>query len=220
MCFFFYKKPLMPEPPSGMVASHTSAQNERDELEVQQIKRSQAAPYSWTPAEDLRFITTTFQHLHTTGIYYLVFKYSRNWCALLSGFCCVCHVFPPHVSIFGLFPVLVKCHYELILVQPCLSNYLWFTCVFIVLSVQFDLVWSTRYSPVFLSMSVMPCLAQPCLDLLKTVNLSLRPRLRVPVPPSCVHRDNFFLMLHISSLHLSSVSNYQVKFPPLGITGQ
>ncbi len=36
----------------------------------------------------------------------------------------VCHVFPPLVSIFGLFPVLVKCHYELILVQPCLSNYL------------------------------------------------------------------------------------------------
>ncbi len=26
---------------------------------------------------------------------------------VMSGFCCVCHVFPPHVSIFGLFPVLV-----------------------------------------------------------------------------------------------------------------
>ncbi len=25
---------------------------------------------------------------------------------VMSGFCCVCHVFPPHVSIFGLFPVL------------------------------------------------------------------------------------------------------------------
>ncbi len=25
----------------------------------------------------------------------------------LSGFCCVCHVFSPLVSIFGLFPVLV-----------------------------------------------------------------------------------------------------------------
>ncbi len=44
--------------------------------------------------------------------------------AVLSVLCRVCHVFPPHVSIFGLFPVLVKCHYELILVQPCLSNYL------------------------------------------------------------------------------------------------
>ncbi len=83
---------------------------------------------------------------------------------VVSPLLCVCHVFPPLVSIFGLFPVLVKCHYELILVQPCLSNYLWFTCVFIVLSVHFDLVWSTRYSPVFLSMSVMPCHALSCLD--------------------------------------------------------
>ncbi len=32
-------------------------------------------------------------------------------------------------------------------------------------------VWSTRYSPVFLSVSALPCLA--LLDLLKTVNLSL-----------------------------------------------
>ncbi len=68
---------------------------------------------------------------------------------IVSPLSCVCHVFPPLVSIFGLFPVLVKCHYELILVQPCLSYYLWFTCVFIVLSVQFDFVWSTHYSPVF-----------------------------------------------------------------------
>ncbi len=37
---------------------------------------------------------------------------------------CVCHVFPPLVSIFGLFPVLVWCHYELTLVQLCLSRYL------------------------------------------------------------------------------------------------
>ncbi len=55
--------------------------------------------------------------------------------------------------------------------------------------VQFDFVWSTHYSPVFLSMSVMPCLALPCLDVIKDYYLSLRPRLRVLVPPSCVHRD-------------------------------
>ncbi len=75
---------------------------------------------------------------------------------------------------------------ELILVQPCLSNYLWFTCVFIVLSVQFDFVWSTRYFPVYpVSLS---CLVLPwCL--IKYYYLSLYPRLRVPVPPSCVHRD-------------------------------
>ncbi len=82
---------------------------------------------------------------------------------VMSGFCCVCHVFPPHVSIFGLFPVLVSCHYELSMFQLCLSNYLWFTCVFIVLSVQFDFVWSTRYSPVFLSVS----LALSCPDVIK-----------------------------------------------------
>ncbi len=97
----------------------------------------------------------------------------------VSPLSCVCHVFPPHVSLFGLFPVLVKCHYELILVQPCLSNYLWFTCVFIVLSVHFDLVWSTRHSrcfdssfPVFLlvipgvSCPCQSCLVLPCPDVL------------------------------------------------------
>ncbi len=41
-----------------------------------------------------------------------------------SVLCRVCLVFLPHVSLFGLFPVLVKCHYEFILVQLCLSNYL------------------------------------------------------------------------------------------------
>ncbi|XP_050979328.1 cytokine inducible SH2-containing protein b isoform X1 [Labeo rohita] len=64
------KKALMPGPHSGMVASRTSAQNERDESEVQQIKQSQAALCTWAPAEDLRFITTTFQHLHTSGWYW------------------------------------------------------------------------------------------------------------------------------------------------------
>ncbi len=43
---------------------------------------------------------------------------------LLSGFCCVCHLFLPLVSIFGLFPVLVSCHYELSMFQLCLSRYL------------------------------------------------------------------------------------------------
>ncbi len=42
----------------------------------------------------------------------------------MSGFCCVCHVFLPLVSIFGLFPVLVRCDYQLICVQLCLSRYL------------------------------------------------------------------------------------------------
>ncbi len=41
----------------------------------------------------------------------------------MSVLCRVCHVFPPHVSIFGLFPVLVSCHYELSMFQLCLSRY-------------------------------------------------------------------------------------------------
>ncbi len=49
--------------------------------------------------------------------------------------------------------------------------------------VQFDFVWSTCY------FSVYP-VSLSCLDvLIKYYYLSLYPRLRVPVPPSCVHRD-------------------------------
>ncbi len=87
----------------------------------------------------------------------------------MSVLCRVCHVFPPLVSIFGLFPVLVSCHYELIRVQLCVCDYVLIIPCILVLSFEFDLVWSTRYSPVFLSMSVMPCLALPCLDLLNTI---------------------------------------------------
>ncbi len=117
----------------------------------------------------------------------------------MSVLCRVCHV-----SIFGLFPVLVWCDYWLILVQPCLSNYLWFTCVFIVLSVQFDFVWSTHYSRCFLS-------ALSCHVCIKDYYLSLRPRLRVLVPPCCVHCDNQiinFLFIYNNSIisHLQLVS--------------
>ncbi len=66
------------------------------------------------------------------------------------------------------------------------------TLCILVLSFEFDFVWSTRYFPrCILSMSVMPCPALSCLDVsIKYYYLSLRPRLRVPVPPSCVHRDS------------------------------
>ncbi len=67
----------------------------------------------------------------------------------MSVLCRVCHVFPPLVSIFGLFPVLVSCHYELICVQLCLCDYVLITLCVLVLSFEFDFVWSTRYSPVF-----------------------------------------------------------------------
>ncbi len=58
----------------------------------------------------------------------------------------VCHVFPPHVSRFGLFPVLVSCH-ELSMFQLCLSRYVLITLCILVLSFEFDFVWSTRYFP-------------------------------------------------------------------------
>ncbi len=50
--------------------------------------------------------------------------------------------------------------------------------------VQFDVVWSTCYFPVY-------HVSESCLDVIKDYYLSLRPRLRVLVPPSCVHRDNY-----------------------------
>ncbi len=110
----------------------------------------------------------------------------------------MCHVFLPHVSIFGLFPVLVSCHYELSMFQLCLSRYVLITLCILVLSFEFDLVWSTRYSPVF-PFSVSPaCPALLCLPALpcpavfiKDYYLSLS--LRVPVPPSCVHRDSMLI---------------------------
>ncbi len=49
------------------------------------------------------------------------------------------------------------------------------------------LVTSPVY-PVSESCLVLPC---PALVFIKDYYLSLRPHLRVPVPPSCVHRDNF-----------------------------
>ncbi len=94
----------------------------------------------------------------------------------------MCHVVLPLVSIYGLFPVLVSCHYELSMFQLCLSRYVLITLCILVLSFEFDLIWSTRYSPVFLSMSAL-------FVKIKDYYLSLSPRLRVPVPPSCVHRD-------------------------------
>ncbi len=57
-----------------------------------------------------------------------------------------------------------------------------YLCI-LVLSFEFDFVWSTRYFPVY-------PVSESCPDvLIKYYYLSLYPRLHVPVPPSCVHRD-------------------------------
>ncbi len=63
----------------------------------------------------------------------------------------------------------VSCHYELSMFQLCLSRYVLTTLCILVLSFEFDFFWSTRYSPVFLSMSALPCPALPCLSRLKTI---------------------------------------------------
>ncbi len=75
----------------------------------------------------------------------------------MSVLCRVCHVFPPLVSIFGLFPVLVSCHYELSMFQLYLSRYVLITLCILVLSFEFDFVWSTRYFPGVSCPQVLPC---------------------------------------------------------------
>ncbi len=65
--------------------------------------------------------------------------------------------------------------------------------VFIVLSVQYDIVWSTRYSLVFLSVSALPCPALTCSSTLKTVILSFILVCVFLVRPSCVHRNSMFV---------------------------
>ncbi len=99
-------------------------------------------------------------------------------CVMCSRLLC-----PYMVCFLSLFDVI----YELSMFQLCLSRYLLITLCILVLSFEFDFVWSTRYSPVFLSMSALPCPA--LLVKIKDYYLSLYPRLRVLVPPSCVHRD-------------------------------
>ncbi len=79
----------------------------------------------------------------------------------------MCHLFPPHVSIFGLFPVLVSCHYELSMFQLCLSRYVLIIPCILVLSFQFDFVWSTRYFPGVSCLSALSCPA--LMSSLKTI---------------------------------------------------
>ncbi len=134
-------------------------------------------------------------------------KIGESYGVTLSVFCSVCHVFLPLVSIFGLFPVLVKCDYQLNLIQLCLSHCRWLSRVFIVLSVQFDFIWTTRYSPVFLLVSALPCPfpAVSCLSTLKTVisNLFL-------VHPCCVHREIMLLLWCLLMLQSSSAHWFEL----------
>ncbi len=118
------------------------------------INHSQSVRYSHS------LLSTSYWqcHLHT------------SLSVFLSGFCCVCHLFPPLVSIFGLFPVLVSCRYELIYVQLCVCDYVLITLCILVLSFEFAFVWSTRYFPGVSCLWVLPCPALSYLDVsLKTI---------------------------------------------------
>ncbi len=94
---------------------------------------------------------------------------------------CSCLLCPYLVCFLSLFHVIMSscvsnCVYVIVLITLCI----------IVLSFEFDFVWSTCDSRCILSL----CLVLSCLDVfIKDYYLSLSPRLRVLVPPSCVHRD-------------------------------
>ncbi len=66
-----------------------------------------------------------------------------------------------------------SCVYVIVLITLCI----------LVLSFEFDFVWSTCDFPVY-------PVSESCLVLIKYYYLSLRPRLRVPVPPSRVNHDS------------------------------
>ncbi len=75
---------------------------------------------------------------------------------VMSGFCCVCHVFLPLVYIFGLFPVLVKCDHQLICVQLCVCDCVNYPVYLVpVFWVWFRLVYSLL--PGVSCLSVLPC---------------------------------------------------------------
>ncbi len=83
-------------------------------------------------------------------------------------------------------------------------NYLWLSCVFIVLSVQFDFVWSTRVCP------ALPCPALPCLESLKTVDLSY---ILFLVHLFFVHCD----IVELNTCHITNNSYSQTKLLSMSI---
>ncbi len=77
----------------------------------------------------------------------------------------MCHLFLPLVSIFGLFPVLVSCHYELSMFQLCLCDCVNYPVYLVpVCSVWFRLVYS-----LLPGVSCLSALSCPALSSLKTI---------------------------------------------------
>ncbi len=71
--------------------------------------------------------------------------------------------------------------------------------------VQFDFVWSTRYPRGILSVSLT--LSCPHVYI-KDYYLSLCPRLRVLVPPCCVHRDTNIYCQNMNKLLLTKAATH------------
>ncbi len=105
--------------------------------------------------------THTHTHTHTTHTHTQhthTHTHTHTHRCQGSVVCVMCsHLLCPY---FGLFPVLVSCHYELSMFQLCLSRYVLITLCILVLSFEFDVVWSTCDFPVYLVS--LPCLVLPC----------------------------------------------------------
>ncbi len=95
---------------------------------------------------------------------------------VMSDLCRVCLVFPPLVSLYGLFPVLVSCHYELILFQVCVCD-----CVNYPVYLS-PVCWAPcRLVYLLLPVSLCVYLALSYLDVvIKDYYFEVYPRLRVP----------------------------------------
>ncbi len=122
-------------------------------------------------------------------------------CVLCSRLLC-----PYLVCFLSLLSVIISSFFH----SAVFVNYLWLSCVFIVLSVQFDFVWSTRYSSVFLSVSILPSPALPCLESLKTVYLSYTLVCVFLDSPSCLHRVRNFCK------NVCMASRYLTTYWPVG----
>ncbi len=110
---------------------------------------------------------------------------------------------PASCVLIWLFGISCPCWVWLLVnsVQLCFSYCRWLSCVFTVLSVQLVLVWSTRYSLVFLSVSALSCPALPCLSTLKTVIL------RISSSPCSLFLPRVCTMTHVFLASLSLLHN-------------
>ncbi len=112
----------------------------------------------------------------------LVMENHGKWLdPLVSVLCCVSCVPASCVHIW-----FVSCPCQMwLLVNLCPAVFVSLSMIYLCI---YSPVCSVRFRLVYSLLPVFP-VCQPCLVLIKDYYLSLRPRLRVLVPPCCVHRD-------------------------------